>query len=726
MSDQKMFHYDAFISYRHNEFDNFVAENLHKKLENFKLPKSVLPKVTNGKKRIERVFRDVDELPLTDNLSDPISRALLNSDFLITICTPRYLESAWCMKEIEVFLQTHSRDRVLVVLAEDEPANSFPKILCYDEVKTVNENGETIVTRREMEPLAADTRGNSKKEILKAMDIAVIKLCAAIFGLNFDDLKQRHREQRIRTLTMIFGSIGAAVLAFAIFATIMLIKISRQNTELKNNYASSMAVASGNMYEDGRRKDAAYTVRKVMPEKPGDSYNSSAVKALYTAMEVYKISPTYSPVCTYDAGSWLYGFEVYPDKKNVRIDTAEVSYLCDIDTGKILGTVNPDQELDSSDENENESNSDSENENNSDNENKNENANISENDSERISLTEENGNEIVRIKDIKDDTEYIGTTIHNVDTGTIVAELSAVDISSGKELWKVTADDVDVTFGEFKLSEDFVFFCSANDVAIIDSQKGELLKLYTYNHPIIESWMQDDALFFIDSDSSIFCCTEFSSAEYTDIFYTKVPGQKVSDARYVDGDLFCMFRDANYVVRYSADLSHMATPVNEEYELDTIQDMLPEEVFVDGKSYEADAALASHIYYSDDKKYILVICTDHTIRILDNESGRCVNSFESNIEILDDFWLSSATKSYVISGENGGVTSSLILDKNMEVICETDFIVGDEGDSLIMVSSDFKYYKVPYIDRDELIKRADEYLGDYEVADTVKQKYGIN
>lgn len=74
-----------------------------------------------------------------------------------------------------------------------------------------------------MEPLAADTRGNSKKEILKAMDIAVIKLCAAMFGLNYDDLKQRHREQRIRTLTMIFGSIGAAVLAFAVFATIMIL-----------------------------------------------------------------------------------------------------------------------------------------------------------------------------------------------------------------------------------------------------------------------------------------------------------------------------------------------------------------------------------------------------------------------------------------------------------------------------------------------------------------------
>ena len=166
MSERNDFHYDAFISYRHNEFDSFVAENLHKKLENFKLPKSVLPKVENGKKKIERVFRDVDELPLTDNLSDPISKALLNSDYLITICTPRYPESRWCMKEIEVFLQTHPRDHILVVLAEDEPVNSFPEILCYEDIKTTNENGETVITRRELEPLAADTRGSNKKEVL--------------------------------------------------------------------------------------------------------------------------------------------------------------------------------------------------------------------------------------------------------------------------------------------------------------------------------------------------------------------------------------------------------------------------------------------------------------------------------------------------------------------------------------------------------------------------------
>ncbi len=336
MIKEEMFHYDAFISYRHNEYDSFVAENLHKKLENFKLPKSVLSKVKSGKTKIERVFRDVDELPLTDNLSDPISKALLNSDFLITICTPRYPESRWCMKEIEVFLQTHPRDHILVVLAEDEPANSFPEILLYDEVKTTNENGETVITRREMEPLAADTRGENKKEVLKAMDIAVIKLCAAIFGLNYDDLRQRHREQRIRRLTMIFGSIGAAVLAFAIFATIMLIKISNQNQQLQYDLATTMANTSKNLIADGRIKDAVYAVRGVLTGDDRKAYNENALKALYSDMDIYKVSNAYSPVNTYDAESWVIKFDVSGDGKNVLLNQGNAAYVYDSETGEVL------------------------------------------------------------------------------------------------------------------------------------------------------------------------------------------------------------------------------------------------------------------------------------------------------------------------------------------------------------------------------------------------------
>ena len=48
--------YDAFISYRHCELDQFVAVTLHKELEAFRLPKSIQKQLeTKGiaKKKIE-------------------------------------------------------------------------------------------------------------------------------------------------------------------------------------------------------------------------------------------------------------------------------------------------------------------------------------------------------------------------------------------------------------------------------------------------------------------------------------------------------------------------------------------------------------------------------------------------------------------------------------------------------------------------------------------------
>ena len=65
--------YDAFISYRHTQPDMFVAQLLHRELENFRVPKHIKKKLgPQDKSRITRVFRDKDELPLTADLAEPI------------------------------------------------------------------------------------------------------------------------------------------------------------------------------------------------------------------------------------------------------------------------------------------------------------------------------------------------------------------------------------------------------------------------------------------------------------------------------------------------------------------------------------------------------------------------------------------------------------------------------------------------------------------------------
>ena len=111
--------YDAFISYSHSEPDSYVAEKLHFMLEHYHISRKI--QEISGKKRIERVFRDREELPLSSDLAANIRQALENSEYLIVICSPRAVRSEWVQREIAVFLETHEKDKVLTLLVDGEP-----------------------------------------------------------------------------------------------------------------------------------------------------------------------------------------------------------------------------------------------------------------------------------------------------------------------------------------------------------------------------------------------------------------------------------------------------------------------------------------------------------------------------------------------------------------------------------------------------------------------------
>ncbi len=127
VDNKEEYKYDAFISYRHCDLDKFVAENLHKILESYELPKNIKEQLGIEGRSIKRVFRDQDELPLSSNLEDPIVDALHNTKYLIVICSPRLKDSMWCKKEIETFKKLRGRKNIFCVLIEGEPSDSFPK-----------------------------------------------------------------------------------------------------------------------------------------------------------------------------------------------------------------------------------------------------------------------------------------------------------------------------------------------------------------------------------------------------------------------------------------------------------------------------------------------------------------------------------------------------------------------------------------------------------------------
>lgn len=203
-------HFNAFISYRHCQPDAAIAGQIQRQLEHYRIPKAI--QKATGIKKIDRIFRDKEELPLSSNLGDDIEDALHNSDFLIVICSPRLMESAWCQREIALFLQDHPIERVLTVLAEGEPQDVVPEIL-----------------RTGREPLSCDYRMRPRK----AKQIELPRLAAAILGCRYDDLRQRERQYRQRRRTAFLSAALAAIACLAVY-------YYRTSQEIKKNYEESL------------------------------------------------------------------------------------------------------------------------------------------------------------------------------------------------------------------------------------------------------------------------------------------------------------------------------------------------------------------------------------------------------------------------------------------------------------------------------------------------------
>ena len=284
MKDKKEYKYDAFISYRHCDLDKFVAENLHKILERYELPKNIKEKLGIEGRSIKRVFRDQDELPLSSNLEDPIIDALNNTKYLIVICSPRLKDSMWCKKEIETFKKIRGRKNIFCVLIEGEPKDSFPEAVLTDD------DGKTLV-----EPLAADVRGETKKEVYKKMQSEKLRLIAPMYNLDYDDLKQRHKVQEQKKKLTITTIAAGAFLAFALYSSIMLIKINSQQKILKNHQALSLSNDAITSLSKDSRYDAIKSAYQALTKFDGVKmpYTTEAEYALSEALGVYDVGSSY-------------------------------------------------------------------------------------------------------------------------------------------------------------------------------------------------------------------------------------------------------------------------------------------------------------------------------------------------------------------------------------------------------------------------------------------------
>lgn len=332
-------HYNAFISYRHSQVDSQIAAEIQRRLEHFAVPRSIQKKT--GKKKIDRIFRDKEELPITSDLNDDITEALANSDYLIVICSPRTGESVWVEREIETFLKTHSRREVLTVLAEGEPADTIPEILRYDE--TTDPITKQVV-HTAIEPLSCDWRVPARQARREELP----RLAAALLGCTYDELRQRQRQYRLRRLTA--GLTAALVVSLGLSAYFV-----RTGMLIRENYLQSLrnesrylAAAAAEQLEGGDRITAILLALAALPDENNDRpVVTQAEYALGQAVNAY-LTDSDSPVATGafapDGEPVDFQADEYGDLLCI-LDDMDLITLWDTDTVQRTHTIDPEMDV---------------------------------------------------------------------------------------------------------------------------------------------------------------------------------------------------------------------------------------------------------------------------------------------------------------------------------------------------------------------------------------------
>lgn len=353
---EKKYKYVAFISYRHIQPDFEIASQIHKAIENFKVPKELDPE---GRYKEMRVFRDREELT-TKDLSESLDEALRESEYLIIVCSKRTPDSPWCTREVREFKKYHDDSKIIPILIEGEPHESFNEELRNLKSIFIDDKGESQT--RDLELLAADLRpeevkklnfigyealensDKAKFEALKSESVKTLKqseiyrIMATILGVNFGDLKQRHKERRLRTI--IASTIAAAVilLAFGISMTNLYFQAERAKQTATQQTSMMVLKSADAAIAKGDRAFSLLVSKEAMKGITSNMENYNQLEANYTRiLNDALLSPKYSTMQVIDADSTTPRFSV-SNKRGYLVTGGELSTgnIWDISNGRLV------------------------------------------------------------------------------------------------------------------------------------------------------------------------------------------------------------------------------------------------------------------------------------------------------------------------------------------------------------------------------------------------------
>lgn len=282
---QSLRHYHVFISYRHNDRDKRIAEELQKRLEKYKVRN---PKT--GRMEWLTVFRDQSELPTSNDLGRDIETALEASDYLVIICSRDYRKSIWCMRELSYFRSLHgnSNAQILPIITEGEPEECFPPEICFREEFIYNGAAPQTV-QVPVEPMAADVRGETiDKQIKKLRTTEYMRIAAPVLGVPFDALYQRRARGRFQKIfAAVFIALVLAI-GFGVYNFSVNQKLTAQQEEILESDSRNLARTAQLLLEKGQRKQALEAIVQAFPSENQDRpIVPEAVQMLHELMYTY-------------------------------------------------------------------------------------------------------------------------------------------------------------------------------------------------------------------------------------------------------------------------------------------------------------------------------------------------------------------------------------------------------------------------------------------------------
>lgn len=233
-------YYKGFISYNYR--DKEFAQWLHRKLENYRIPKGLFTPDGNADSppKVKPIFRDREEMAAGYDLSSEIKAKLADSEYLIVVCSPHSANSRWVNEEIMEFRRQGRGQNILTVIAGGEPdATRVPgreHLECFPPALSARQDEDGRDLGPALVPIAADARpeGDGRNN-------ALLKIIAGMLHVQYDQLRRRDAEAQRRQL---INRVSLAAAIVLVIAGTIIFGLVRQNNIAKADLFAAQAQAA--------------------------------------------------------------------------------------------------------------------------------------------------------------------------------------------------------------------------------------------------------------------------------------------------------------------------------------------------------------------------------------------------------------------------------------------------------------------------------------------------